>query len=99
VTGEVVSNIPSPTKLRITKRGDYVYMSLAGNGSELQVAGGWVRIPIQGTFYVGLGVCSHDKDVSETAIFSNVDLTTLVPASGRLRFTAHCQLYPLLDRM
>ena len=95
VTREVVSNIPSPTKLRITKRGDYVYMSLAGNGGDLQVAGGWIRIPIQGTFYVGLGVCSHDKDVSETAIFSNVDLTTPAPASGKSTLYSALSVVPV----
>ena len=41
----------------------------------MQVAGGWLRIPLQGPFYVGLGVCSHDKDVVEKAQFSNVELT------------------------
>ena len=58
-------------------------MSLADKGGDLQVAGGWISIPIQGTFYVGLGVCSHDKDVSETATFSNVDLTIPPPAVGK----------------
>jgi len=81
-TREVVSGISSPTRLRIIRRGDYVYMLLAANGGDLQVAGGWIRIPLQGTFYVGLGVCSHDKDVVEKAVFSNVDLTTAPPASS-----------------
>ena len=81
-TREVVSSISSPTRLRIVKRGDYVYMSLAANGGDLQVAGGWIKIPLQGTFYVGIGVCSHDKDVVEKAVFSNVDLTTPPPASS-----------------
>ena len=48
---------------------------------EPKVAGGWLRIPLQGTFYVGLGVCSHDKDVVEKAVFSNVELTQLAAAS------------------
>ena len=95
-TREVVSNISSPTRLRIIKRGDYVYMSLAGNGGDLQVAGGWVRIPIQGTFYVGLGVCSHDKDVSETVVFSNVDLTTPAPAtSGKTTLYSALSVVPI----
>src|SRR5437588_11449125 len=76
VTHEIQSNIASPRRLRIAKRGDYVYMSLAESGGELKVAGGWLRIPLQGTFYMGIGVCSHDKDVIEEAVFSNVELTT-----------------------
>ena len=71
LTREIQSNLSAPKRLRIAKRGDYVYMALASDG-ELQPAGGWLRIPLQGTFYVGLGVCSHDKDVVEQAVFSNV---------------------------
>jgi len=73
ITREVQSNLSAPKRLRIAKHGDYVYMSL-GDNSSLQPAGGWLRIPLQGSFYVGLGVCSHDKDVVETAAFSNVEL-------------------------
>lgn len=74
VTREIQSNLSAPRRLRIGKRGEYVYMSLSPAGGEPQVAGGWLRIPLQGAFYVGLGVCSHDKDVVEKAAFSNVEL-------------------------
>jgi len=82
VTREIQSNLSAPTRLQIAKRGDYVYMSLA-TGGDLKVAGGWLRIPLQGSFYVGLGVCSHDKDVVEKAIFSNVELTQPAAATGQ----------------
>ena len=82
LTREIQSNVSAPKRLRIAKRGDYVYMALASDG-ELQPAGGWLRIPLQGTFYVGLGVCSHDKDVVEQAVFSNVATDASPrPASG-----------------
>ena len=81
VTREVQSNLSAPKRLKIVKRGDYVYMSL-GQGTDLEPAGGWLRIPLQGPFYVGLGVCSHDKDIVEQAVFSNVELTTLAATSG-----------------
>jgi len=81
ITREIQSNISAPKRLRITKRGDYVYMSLGAEGGEPQPEGGWLRIPLQGPFYVGLGVCSHDKDVVEKAIFSNVELTQATSAS------------------
>ena len=73
ITREIQSNLSAPKRLRIAKRGDYVYMSLADDGDP-KLAGGWLRIPLQGAFYVGLGVCSHDKDVVEKAVFSNVEL-------------------------
>src|ERR1700676_3078719 len=82
ITREIQSNLSTPKRLRIAKRGDYVYMSLAGDGGEPNVAGGWLRIPLQGEFYVGLGVCSHDKDVVEKAAFSNVELTQPPPAAA-----------------
>jgi TolB protein len=82
VTREIQSNLSAPPRLQIAKRGDYVYMSLAAGG-DLKVAGGWLRIPLQGAFYVGLGVCSHDKDVVEQAVFSNVELTQPKPATGQ----------------
>jgi TolB protein len=75
VTHEIQSNMSAPKRLRIAKRGDYVYMSLSAEGGDPKVAGGWLRIPLRSSFYVGLGVCSHDKDVVEKAIFSNVELT------------------------
>jgi TolB protein len=81
VTREIQSNLSAPKRLRIVKRGDYVYMSLAEENVEPHVAGGWLRIPLQGDFYVGLGVCSHDKDVTEKAVFSNVELKGLTPAT------------------
>jgi hypothetical protein len=82
LTREIQSNVSGPRRIRIAKRGDYVYMSLAADGGDPQVAGGWLRIPLKGDFYVGLGVCSHDKDVVEKAVFSNVELTQPGPATG-----------------
>jgi TolB protein len=81
LTREVQANLSAPKRLRIAKRGDYVYMSLAADGGDPSVAGGWLRIPLQGPFYVGFGVCSHDKDVVEKAVFSNVALTEVAPGS------------------
>jgi len=79
-TREVQARISGPKRLRIEKRGDYFFMSLA-TGGEVQMAGGSPRIPLVGPFYVGIGVCSHDNDNVETAAFSNVDLTTPAPAA------------------
>jgi hypothetical protein len=82
VTREIQSNLSAPKRLRIAKRGDYVYMSLAADGGDPAVAGGWLRIPLQGEFYAGIGVCSHDKDVVENAVFSNVELKEGPPAGS-----------------
>jgi TolB protein len=82
-THEVQSNISAPVRLRITKRGNYVYMSLAGAGQDPQYSGASIRIPLDGDFYVGIGVCSHDKNAIEQATFSNVEIRTLGASSGQ----------------
>ena len=79
ITQEIQANVSAPKRVRLVRRGDYVYMAVSSDGGEPQVAGGWLRIPLQGDFYVGLGVCSHDKDVVEKAVFSNVTLSTAPP--------------------
>ncbi len=91
-TQEIQSNISAPKRVRIVKRGDYVYMSLGSDGN-MQIAAGWIRIPITGTFYVGIGLCSHDKDVVEKAVFSNVSVESLSPASP----TSQPKLYSTLE--
>ena len=83
VTREIQSNLSGPRRLRIARRGDYVYMALAAADGEPEVAGGWLRVPLQGSFYVGIGVCSHDKDVIEKAVFSKVDLATTASSKAK----------------
>ena len=82
LTREVRSILAAPKRLRIVKRGEYVYMAL-GAGDAVQPAGGWLRIPLQGEFYVGLGVCSHDQEVVEQAVFSNVELSRPAASSDK----------------
>jgi TolB protein len=40
-------------------------------------SGAAMHVDFSGVFYVGLGVCSHDKDTTETAIFFNVNIEHL----------------------
>lgn len=71
---EVQSNIRHPKRLRLVKRGDYVYMALAREGEPLQIAAGSPKIHLEGSYYIGIGVCSHDKDAVTKAEFSNVEM-------------------------
>jgi len=79
-THEIQSNISAPKKLRLQKYGDEFTMWLAGEDGKFRFAGGSMRVPLTGAFYVGLGVCAHNKDAVETAEFRNVALDTA--ASG-----------------
>jgi TolB protein len=82
-THEVQSAVSAPARVRIARRGDYFYMWLAGPGEELRMAGGSMRVPLHDPVYVGIGVCSHDKDVVEKAVFSNVELAAAPAGTGQ----------------
>ena len=71
MTHEIQSNRLGPKHVRLEKRGPSVYLYLDG-----QFSGASHRIALQDPFYAGLAVCSHNKDVTETAQFSNVAIET-----------------------
>ncbi len=73
-THEVQANISAPKRVRLEKKGKYVRMYLA-SGDKLEFSGAAVPITFQEPFYVGLGVCAHNDDVTEKAVFSNVEVT------------------------
>jgi TolB protein len=75
-THEIQANVSGPRRLRLMKRGDRFYLWFANPGEPLQFAGGSTRIPLTGTFYVGIGVCAHNKDAVQMASFSNVEILT-----------------------
>ncbi|MEN8226601.1 MAG: hypothetical protein ABFS38_00495 [Bacteroidota bacterium] len=85
VTREVQSNISSPGRVRIEKTGDYLSMSLACGDEELQSSGGTFKLPFKEPFYIGLGVCAHNNDTIETAIFSNVLIESIAEKPDSLK--------------
>jgi TolB protein len=82
LTREIQSKINCPQKVMIQKEGDYVFMSVALNGEKLQSAGGSFKIKFAEPYYIGIGVCSHDSTVLESAIFTNVELKGIIPNAG-----------------
>src|SRR5260370_4271288 len=82
LTTEVQSPNWGPQHLRIEKHGAYFTMWLAGESGGLQPAGASPRVELKEPFYVGIGVCSHDKDVIEKAVFSNVEISSPKRAVG-----------------
>src|SRR6202140_2591111 len=81
-THEIQSNISAPAELRIEKRGDYVSMWLGKRGEKIQPSGAAMRVSFSAPFYVGIGVCSHDKDAIEKGLFSNVELKEIALAAA-----------------
>jgi TolB protein len=80
---EVQANVSAPRTVRIEKRGDFIYAFVPGKDGKLRPAGAATRLALTGPFYVGIGVCAHNKDAIQTAVFSNVKLEQLPPATGK----------------
>jgi Tol biopolymer transport system component len=76
-THEIQSNVEGPKQVKIEKVGDTVTISVSGADGRLHPSGGSVKLPLKGEYFIGLGVCSHEPDVIETAVFSNVRLRSV----------------------
>ncbi len=85
VTREVQSNISSPGRVRIEKTGDYLSMSVSYGDEELNSSGGTFKLPFTEPFFIGLGVCAHNNDTIETAIFSNVRIESITEKPDSLK--------------
>lgn len=81
-THEVQSNISAPLRLRLEKRGDVFYAFVSGPDGVLHPAGASTKLALKGPFYLGIGVCAHNKDDQQTAIFSKVRVSQLSSQSG-----------------
>lgn len=90
-TREIQANLTRPSRLRLERQGDMVFMSLAPEGGALQPSGCSYRIPFKDPVYVGLAVCAHDNGVLEKAQFSNVQIAPS-QAQTALRPGLHCSL-------
>ncbi len=97
-TYEIQSGVTGPKRLRIEKRGRYVSLSIADESGELRPAGGSFRLDLTEPFYIGLGVCAHNNEVLEKAVFSNVELTTGSPAQGQPRLISTLETVPLASK-
>ncbi len=80
---EVQLNAVAPLRVRLERRGDLFYAFTAGLHGQFQPAGASIKLPLTGDFYVGIGVCSHDKDATATAIFRNVKLAQLAAIGAK----------------
>ncbi|MBV9550187.1 MAG: hypothetical protein JO256_11000, partial [Alphaproteobacteria bacterium] len=65
-------NTAAQGSVRLEKIGDYVYLSVPGADGKLHHAGGSFKLHITGPYYIGLGVCPHDDNKTETMDFRNV---------------------------
>ncbi len=98
-TQEVQANLKAPTRVRLVRRGKYVLLYAAAVGQELAFTGAAVRVGFDGPAFAGLGVCAHDPDGSETAVFSEVEMTPAAdPAKPTLTSTLETMSLSSTDR-
>ncbi len=77
VTREIETAVSAPHWVRIEKRGEFAYVSVGDSRKALRFSGASMHLPLSGDFYVGIAVCSHDQDVTETAIFRHLEIQPL----------------------
>ena len=72
-TLEIRSPVKGPATILFERDADTFFFSVASDGNSLQPAGS-LSMMLADPVYVGLAVCSHEVNVLETAVFSNVKL-------------------------
>ncbi len=71
-TEQIVESVDKlPDVVQLERRGNDYYMSTANFGEPF-VTTKLENVPLKNEAFVGLFVCSHNEDVIETAVFSNV---------------------------
>lgn len=96
-TKEIQSTVKGPTRIRLVRRGNS-YTIFAGKPGEELTTSGPQTVELKDPVYLGLGVCSHDANVLETAIFSNVQIQRQGPQAAAQRFNSKVTVYDLAAR-
>ncbi len=96
---EAKSDLNAPVHIRIERHG-HTFTMLAGKPGEALVSTGPVTVELHDPVLVGLAVCSHDANVLETAVFSNVTVQSLPPAHRppAPRYASKISIYDLRDK-
>ncbi len=73
---------PGKFKLKLVRHGSAIAVSIGKDGAELKDLG-TTQVQLGNPVYVGLAVCSHNADASDTAIFSDVSVEALASPAGK----------------
>lgn len=73
-THEIESSAAGPRRLQLQKVGDRFYLWIGDAAGPMTFAGGSTRIELKAPFYVGIGVCAHNRNALQKASFSHVEL-------------------------
>ena len=94
ITLELRSRQVHVMRLRLERKNQRLTMYAGNPGEELKPLGPAVVI-MQDPIYMGLGVCSHDANTLETAVFSNVKIEQ---STARLPTRSKITVYSLKDK-
>ena len=95
---EAKSDLGGLVRIRIERRGNSFTMLAGKPGGELTTTGP-VTTTLQDPVYVGLAVGSHDANILETAVFSNVSIKAPLPARPpQPRYSSKISIYDLRDK-
>jgi TolB protein len=97
VTQELQSATKGPLRLRLERRGNRFTM-LAGNPGGEMVASGPQTVEMKDPLYIGIGVCSHDAGVLETAVFSNVLVEPQQPPAAQRQYRSKITVFDVVAR-
>lgn len=100
MTREIQASTTKPAKAAIERQGNTFFMSLAENvAAKPANSGAFIRVAFQDPVYVGLGVCSHDDNLTEQARFTQVRLrTTTRRADARPTLHSTLEIVPIASR-
>jgi TolB protein len=79
---EVQASVKAPATVRVEKHGDYFSAFVTGADGKFGPSGAATKVVFTGPFYVGIGVCAHNKDAVQRAAFSNVKFLPFRSAPG-----------------
>jgi Periplasmic component of the Tol biopolymer transport system len=92
-TQEIRSTVKGPAQVRIERAGNR-FTIFAGPDS---ISSGPQTVELSDPVYVGIGISSHNAEVLETAVFSNVRLSQS-PAAAQQRYRSKITIYDLASR-
>ena len=97
-TQDIEVAITAPATIRIVKRGDEITLYAAGEGETLHQLGASIKLHLDGPFYVGLGLTSHDPATTDKVVFSHVKMETPPPLSDKLVAFSSIQTLEINDQ-
>jgi Tol biopolymer transport system component len=92
---EAQANVKAPATVRVEKHGDYFSAFVTGADGRVGPSGAATKVVFTGSFYVGIGVCAHNKDTIQRAAFTNVKFLPLAPAAGEPVLVSALETIPI----